>query len=83
MAVADPTLWVFFALVVGATAQTLQHVLRSHPSNDDGGVRRDHSLLDPVPEGAAAHFRRRDFSNGTLERQRIRRLKGRRFSAIS
>jgi hypothetical protein len=82
MAVADPILWVLFALAVGAAAQTLQPVLRSHPSNDDDGVQRDRSLLDAVPEGAAAHFRRRDLSNGTLRRQRIRRLQGRRFRDI-
>jgi hypothetical protein len=82
MAEADPTLWVLFTLVVGATAQTLQRALRSHPSNDDDGARRDHSLLDSVPEGASVHFRRRDFSNGTLGRQRIRRLTGRQLSII-
>ena len=75
MAVADLILWVLFALSVWAAAQTLQPVLRSHSSNDDDDVQRDRSLLDAVPEGAAARFRRRDFSNGTLGRERIRRLR--------
>ncbi|MFT4865885.1 MAG: hypothetical protein ACI9CV_001217 [Ilumatobacter sp.] len=81
MAVADPILWALFALTVGAAAHTLQLALRLHPSNDDDGVRRDHSLLDAAPEGAATRFRRRDFSNGTLGRQQICRLQGRRFGA--